>query len=151
MQKKSSLPPIRIAPLVLACFVGLAGIVAAHSASAACGRISIFDNAPRQKDLHAAFIVNIDGKLPGTHDQKVYRVTPGKHVLEVIEHIDNKYLTINDRQRTMARKYKKLTIDVSPNTTYSVAARLNQEHASDWQNGAYWDPVVWNETTEACH
>lgn len=151
MKTNPALRHMRFAPLALACVVGLAGIVAAQTASAACGRISIFDNAPRQKDLHAAFIVNIDGKLPGTHGQMVYRVTPGEHVLEVIEHIDNKYLTVNDRQRTMARKYKKLTIDVAPNTTYSVAARLNQKHATEWQSGAYWDPVVWNETTEACH
>lgn len=152
MTPRHSFPRASLAPLALACVLGAAGLAVAETASAAaCGRISIFDNAPRQKDLHAAFIVNIDGKLPGTNGQTVYRVTPGKHVLEMIEHINNKYLVINDRQRTMARKYKTLTIDVAPNTTYSVAARLNQDHAAQWQDGAYWDPVVWNTTTAACH
>lgn len=129
--------------------VAVAQMPAADS-SAMCGRISIFDNAPRQQDLHAATIISIDGKIPGTTGQDVYRVTSGTHTLEVSERIDHRYLSFSDRLRGADKTYKTLTIDVAPNTTYSVAAHLNEDQRTNWKDGAYWDPVVWNEVAEGC-
>ncbi len=126
-----------------------AGSASANS-QADCGRISVFDVAPRQQQLHAAGLLNIDGHLAGTTGQTVFRVAAGEHVLEVSERIDNRYLLINDRQRNAGPQYKSLTINVEPNTTYFVAARLNQDKATQAKDGAFWDPVVWKQVTESC-
>lgn len=115
-----------------------------------CGRISVFDVAPRQQQLHAAGLLSIDGRLAGTTGQTVYRVAAGEHVLEVSERIDNRYLLINDRQRNAGPQYKSLAITVEPNTTYFVAARLNQDKATQAKDSAFWDPVVWKQVTESC-
>lgn len=122
----------------------------AAAAEAGCGRISIFDVAPRQQQLHAAVLIAIDGQLPGVTGQTEFRVAPGMHTLTVAERIESRYLTINDRQRNAGNNYKKLTIEVAPNTTYFIAARLNADKATQWNNGAYWDPVMWKQVAEAC-
>ena len=115
-----------------------------------CGRISVFDVAPRQQQLHAAALINIDGRLAGTTGQTVYRVAAGEHVLDVSEHIDNRYLMINDRERNAGAQYKPLRVMVEPNTTYFVAARLNEDKATQAKDGAFWDPVVWKQVSEPC-
>lgn len=132
--------------------VGAVGVTQAAepAESGACGRISIFDNAPRQQDLHAATIISIDGRIPGTTGQDVYRVSAGTHVLEVSERIEHRYLSFSDRLRGADKTYKSLTVDVAPNTTYSLAAHLNEDQRTNWKDGAYWDPVIWNEAPEAC-
>jgi hypothetical protein len=122
----------------------------AATGAGACGRISIFDVAPRQEQLHGASLINIDGKLAGVSGQTVFRVPAGEHVLEIGERIENRYLTINDRQRNSGRRYKTLTVNVMPDTTYFVAARLNEDKRTEWKDGAFWDPKVWKETAENC-
>lgn len=118
-----------------------------------CGRISDFDVAPRQQHLHAARIVAIDGQLPGPSGAKSYRVSAGTHVIKVSEHIENRYLSFNDRERNAPLRggYKTVTVDVAPDTTYFVAARLNEDQRDNPKNGAYWDPVVWQQVAETCH
>jgi hypothetical protein len=130
---------------------------AADQASAAgsiegCGRISDFDVAPRGKGLHGAKIITIDDRSPGPSGAKAYRVEAGRHVLKIGEKIESRYLSFNDRQRNaqIGGGYKKLTVDVAPDTTYLVAARLNEDQRDNPANGAYWDPVVYQETPETC-
>jgi hypothetical protein len=120
--------------------------------AAGCGRISDFDVAPRQQQLHGARIVAIDGVAPGPHGSKSYRVDAGTHVLKVSEHIESKYLSFNDRARNapVGGGYKTVTVDVAPDTTYLVAARLNEDQRNNPKDGAYWDPVVWKEVAEGC-
>ena len=131
--------------------IALAATEGARDAASGCGRISIFDVAPRQQDLHAATLNQIDGRLAGVKGQTSFRVPVGEHVLEVGEAIENRYLAINDRQRNSGpSRYKKLTVNVAANTTYFVAARLNPEHRNEWRDGAYWEPVVWRESSETC-
>jgi hypothetical protein len=117
-----------------------------------CGRISDFDVAPRGKGLHGARIITIDGQSPGPSGAKAYRVEAGRHVLKIAEKIESRYLSFNDRQRnaTIGGGYKTLTIEVAPDTTYLVAARLNEDQRDNPANGAYWDPVVYQETPEIC-
>lgn len=117
-----------------------------------CGRISDFDVAPRQQHLHGAIIISIDGGLPGPRGAPSYRVSAGPHVLQVAERIENRYLTFNDRLRNSSPdRYKTLQVDVKPDTTTLIAARLNPDKSNVWQNGAYWDPVAWKQVAEACH
>ena len=157
------LPPMRLSigdGVALASNGGAAAAVvqtaagAASTATAAgCGRISDFDVAPRQQQLHAAKIISIDGVTPGPTGATAYRVTVGQHVLKVAERIENRYLSFNDRQRNGGSSrdaYKSLTVDVVPDTTTLIAARLNDDKRNEWQGGAYWDPVAWKQTTENC-
>jgi hypothetical protein len=117
-----------------------------------CGRISDFDVAPRGKGLHGAKIITIDDSSPGPSGAKAYRVEAGRHVLKIGEKIESRYLSFNDRQRNarIGGGYKTLTVDVAPDTTYLVAAHLNEDQRDNPANGAYWDPVVYQETPEAC-
>lgn len=118
-----------------------------------CGRISDFDVAPRQQDLHGAKIISIDGQLPGPSDSHQFRVDAGTHTVQVAEKIEPRYLSFNDRLRNSGRagdRYKTLTVDVPADTTVLIAARLNPDRRSQWQGGAYWDPVAWKQTAESC-
>lgn len=118
-----------------------------------CGRISDFDVAPRQQQLHSAKILSIDGVTPGPTGAQSYRVVAGSHVLTVANRIESRYLPFNDRLRNSgvaSAHYKKLTIDVAPDTTTLIAARLNEDKRTESQNDAYWDPVAWKQVAEAC-
>ena len=138
--------------------VAMAGASPAPSAATAttqegCGRISDFDVAPRQQQLHGAKIMLIDGVTPGPSGSKAYRVSAGPHVLEVAERIESRYLSFNDRQRNAGLdrdRYKSLTVDVASNTTTLIAARLNDDKRNVWQGGAYWDAVAWRQLDETC-
>lgn len=117
-----------------------------------CGRISDFDVAPRQKDLHAATIISIDGTAPGPFGARAFQVAAGTHVVKIGERIKSKYISFDDRMRNSASAavYKNLTIDVAPNTTYFIAARLNENERNNPNHGAYWDPVMWKSVDENC-
>ncbi|MEP7044481.1 MAG: PDZ domain-containing protein [Dokdonella sp.] len=126
---------------------------ATATVAAGCGRISDFDVAPRQQQLHAATIISIDGVTPGPSGATSYRVNVGQHVLKVAERIESRYLSFNDRQRNGGSdrdRYKTLTVDVAPDTTTLIAARLNDDKRNEWQGGRYWDPVAWKQTAEGC-
>jgi hypothetical protein len=123
------------------------------AAAQGCGRISDFDVAPRQQNLHAAKIISIDGRLPGPTDANAFRVEAGTHTVQVAEKIEPRYLSFNDRLRNSGRagdRYKTLTVDVPPDTTVLIAARLDPDKRNEWQGGAYWDPVAWKQTAEPC-
>jgi hypothetical protein len=124
----------------------------AGPAAQGCGRVNIFDVAPRQRDLHAAVLISIDGERSPFQGQSTFRLSAGRHELKVAERIDSRYLSFNDRLRNSEpdSRYKTLTIEVAPNTTYLLAARLNEDKRNVWRDGAYWDPVIWSETPESC-
>lgn len=130
-----------------------AGARAATAIGSACGRISDFDVAPRQQQLHAAKIIAIDGKAPGPSGSTSFRVTAGPHVVTVYNLIESRYLPFNDAQRNSgltSSHYKKLQVEVAPDTTTFIAARLNEDKRNDPFNDAYWDPVAWKQSAEVC-
>lgn len=118
-----------------------------------CGRISDFDVAPRQQQLHGAKVLSIDGELPGPTGSKSYQVPAGRHVLKVAEQIEPRYLAFNDRLRNAGTgpRHKTLEVEVRPNTILFVAAQLNDEKRNEWRDGAYWDPVIWKTSAETCN
>ena len=120
--------------------------------SQGCGRISDFDVAPRGQGLHKATIIAIDNHAPGPHGSQSYQVSAGPHTLKVSENIEERYFSFNSRQRNsqVGGGYKTVDVNVAPDTTYLVAARLNEDKRDNPANGAYWDPVVWKETPETC-
>jgi hypothetical protein len=123
------------------------------AAAQGCGRLSDFDVAPRQQQLHAAKILSIDGAVPGPGGSKSYEVPAGHHVLKIAERIESRYLAFNDRLRNSGpdARHKTLEVDVEPNTTLFVAARLDDARRNEWRDGAYWEPVVWRTTPESCN
>jgi hypothetical protein len=122
------------------------------AAAQGCGRLSDFDVAPRQQHLHGAKILSVDGEVPGPSGSKSYVVPAGHHVLKIAEQIESRYLAFNDRLRNTGPepRHKTLEIDVEPNTTLFVAARLDEARRNEWRDGAYWEPVVWRTTQETC-
>lgn len=132
---------------------GQAGSTASStSTGSGCGRLSIFDVAPRQQNLHAAALISIDGERSPFGGQEVFRLSEGRHVLMVGEKIKSKYLAFSEvfRNSNIKNPYKTLEIDVAPNTTYFLAAKLIQDKRNEWRDGAYWEPVIWSESTESC-
>jgi hypothetical protein len=118
-----------------------------------CGRVSVFDIAPRTQKLYRAVLIAVDGRLPGPSESDVFRVTPGRHVLTVAEAIDwRQFLSVQryQRDRSSRDRYKKLEIDVQPGITYRLAARFHPEERHSIRDGAYWEPVIWKESPERC-
>ena len=117
-----------------------------------CGRISAFDVAPRQQQLHAATLIAIDGVTPGPFGARAYSVKPGPHTVKVGERIESRYISFPQAQRNapLFGGYKTIDVVVEPNKTYFIAARLNDAERNNPTNGAYWDPVMWKEVAEVC-
>ena len=125
---------------------------ASTSSGQGCGRLSVFNVAPRQQNLHDAAVINIDDAGSPFAGQKVFQLSEGRHVLTVGEKIESRYLAFNDvfRNSNVKNPYKTLEMGVAPNTTYFLAARLIQDKRNVWRDGAYWEPVIWSESTESC-
>lgn len=145
---------LRLPPLQLS--VGDGVQVASNSPASAppvegCGRINEFDVAPRQQQLHRAQLIAIDGNSPGPSGSPSFRLSAGRHTLTVSEAIEDRYLSFNNRLRNSGSdRYKQIDVDVKPDTTYYLAARLNKDKVDQWRDGAYWDPALWLEKTERC-
>lgn len=129
-----------------------AGAAADPPASGGCGRISVFDVAPRSQHLYRAKILLLDGTTPGPTGAPSFRVSAGTHKLLVAEDIPTdqmgvgEFATLRNRRDTS----KELTVTVKPGTTALLAARLNVDKAADVSHGSYWDPVIWREIPESC-
>lgn len=118
-----------------------------------CGRISVFDIAPRGQQLYKAVLIAVDGELPGPANSEVYRLSPGVHQLTVAEAIDPRQfgdLQRYQRDRSARDRYKTLEVNVQPGITYRLAARFHLEERNSIRDGAYWEPVIWKETPESC-
>ena len=115
-----------------------------------CGRISMFDVAPRGEHMYGARIILLDGKTPGPFGTPTFRVNAGEHQLLIAENIPTQALGVGEIATLRRQTSKPLTVNVKPGTTVMVAAQLHLSRASDLTNGAYWDPVAWKEMPESC-
>jgi len=120
------------------------------SASDGCGRISMFDVAPRGDRLYAVKILLLDGSTPGPHGTQSFRVRAGEHHLLVSENIPTGAMGIGTMASLRRNTNKALTVTVKPGTTLLIAAQLHLANTGDLVHGGYWDPVVWKEIAEAC-
>ena len=80
-------------------------------------------------------------------------------MLVVRELIDSNYLNsaqINQiakmKKFAFARAYKSFVLDVKPNMSYRIGARLLKDKldTQSIRDNAYWEPVVWEAIPEAC-
>jgi membrane-associated protease RseP (regulator of RpoE activity) len=139
----------------------LAGRVAAPATSATgagsgCGFLTTQGTLPRvTQGVYSSQITRIDGRSTPLGTVNRHRVDAGTRVLIVAEGIEE--LTIAQRRlralmkrREQARAYKALMVDVAPNTTYFVGARLLTDRLDpdSIRANAYWEPVVWQERSD---
>lgn len=119
-----------------------------------CGRISLTLKPPAAERLYPAVLHEIDGRLPGPLDNEVFRVRPGTRVLKISEAIDGRQFDrIENLQRVKLlrnERFKYLTIDVEPDTTYRIGVRFDPEKTRPVRDQAYWEPVVWKTQEQRC-
>ncbi len=112
-----------------------------------CGRISVFHTPPEAKDLYPVVLLRIDGNNK-VHTREIFRVAPGKHVVEMHELISDPMLR---RKPTFRQQAKPLVIDVEPGYTYKLAARFIRKNRLDvGKDAGYWEPVVWKVQSQRC-
>jgi hypothetical protein len=151
--KAFGLPLLALALFAGVCIAGPDQAAPAPSKEASgCGRISIFDVAPRSQEIYRARLMNIDGTLAGPTGAKSFKLPVGRHVLDVAELIDpEQFNDVQRRQRDMrADPYKELVVDVQPNTTYLLGARLVTARRNNIIDGSYWEPVIYHQNSESC-
>lgn len=122
----------------------------AASTAMGCGRISVFDVAPRSRDIYRARLLEIDGELAGPTSSRSFRVAAGRHTLKVAELIDDyEFDDVQLRLRGQGRDLSKtLEVDVAPDTTYMLGAQfIERGSVSD---KSYWDPVIYQHNPEPC-
>ena len=111
----------------------------------ACGRVSVFFRPPEARYLYPAYFNKIDDKRVN-YSKNTFRLSPGKHVIEINELIISSFKMIPGRKTT--REYSKtIEIDVKPNFTYHLAAKFLRE---DSTKESFWEPVIWKETQGKC-
>jgi PDZ domain len=128
----------------------LASVPAERAQGEGCGRLSMFDVAPRSEQMYRARILLIDGKTPGPQGQQSFRVNAGMHNLLIAEDIPTQEMGIGTLAQLRRSASKPLDVEVKPGTTLLIAAQLHRDRATSITDGAYWDPVVWKVQNERC-
>jgi len=114
---------------------------------------------PKTRNIFRADITTIDGRSTPLQSVNRHRLAAGRHVLVVQELIDTNRLNpaqlvqINKMKRfALAKAYKPLVVDIKPNTSYRIGARLLRDKldTQSLRDNAYWEPVVWEEVAEPC-
>jgi membrane-associated protease RseP (regulator of RpoE activity) len=128
-------------------------LTVAAGAAGGCGRVSVFDVAPRAQHIYPAILIAVDGELPGPTSADVFRLNVGRHTLTVAENIDTKQfgsLQQFQRDRTGRSRYKTFELDVQPNTTYQLGAQYFLDKRNQINDNAYWSPVIYSTRPEGC-
>ena len=134
----------------------LSSDVDARSPATACGRVSQFDMAPRNRQVYPVRVLAIDGSAPGPSTSDVFRVAPGPHLVRVAELIDpREFNGVELRRRSIGRVAQAdITFEVEPGYTYFVGAQSflqSDRDAVAVQRGReYWAPVVYQRIAEGC-
>lgn len=132
----------------------------ARGSAPTCGFVTTRGGVvPRSDDIFNADITQIDGRSTPLQTPNRHRVDTGKRVLVVRELIDSTRLNSAQllqiakmKKFAFARAYKSIVVDVQPNTSYRIGARLLRDKldTQSIRDNAYWEPVVWEEVAETC-
>lgn len=138
----------------------LAGTATQPRAATSCGYVSDKQGVvPRSESIYRAEITQVDGDSTPLSSTNRHRIGTGKRVLVVRELIPSQWLTnaqnmqISRMKRIeSAKAYKVLVLDVAPDTSYRIGARLLRDKldAQSIRDNAYWEPVVWGTVREEC-
>lgn len=144
----------RAAPVSLPAYQLTVGAAPAAGirAPAACGRVSSFDSLPRARQLFPVKVIAIDGKAPGPANSDVFRVVAGRHELILAELIDSREFSAvaNAQRARRGDRYKTLVVDIAPDQTVQLAARLVQAARGSIVSGEYWEPAIHRQVPEPC-
>lgn len=135
---------------------GLLANVASTSGPEGCGRVSAFTSMPRSKQLFPIILRRIDGVEMASGAAPNFRLSTGKHVLMLADAIPPVELTNNERAKLRQlrnrrmEQFKFFEIDVQPDTTYYLAAKLAASYPRDVTSNDHWEPVVWKQVSQRC-
>lgn len=125
-----------------------------------CGFVSTRQGVvPESDNVFPANITQIDGDSTSFMKSNRQKVAAGSHTLTISEAIEQNRLTAAQlaqirkmKKFAYARAYKPLVVDVKPDMSYRIGARLHPDKldAQSIHDNAYWEPVVWQEVPEAC-
>lgn len=126
-----------------------------------CGYVTTLGTTPHvSQNIFSGDITMIDGSSTPLFPVNRHQLDAGRHVLIVAERIPDYRLSgPQNRQRSLMKRresirgfYKAIVIDIKPDTSYSIGARLIRDKldADGIRANAYWEPVVWQERAEAC-
>ena len=146
-------------PLLLSGRADLA--VAGHQSDAkSCGYVTDREGVvPRSQDIFNVEITQIEGRSTPLIPSNRHRVGSGKRVLVVREliaytHLNSAQLVQIKKMKkfAFARAYKSFVLDVKPNMSYRIGARLIKDRldTQSIRDNAYWEPVVWEVVPEVC-
>ena len=117
-----------------------------QQASSECGVIILYNKPPSTRNIHFASVNSIDGRTVNM-GAKSFTLTPGKHVIRVIEHIRENSIT---RRRGEAKNYHIIEFDVEANKKYSLGAKFIRKNRNKFTTGEYWTPEVWKTSDVEC-
>ncbi|MGB0936882.1 MAG: hypothetical protein ACPGTQ_05465 [Colwellia sp.] len=111
-----------------------------------CGEIILHSRPPKTKNMHYAWINQIDGHTVSTKSTR-FKLSAGTHRIKVIEQIQSNQFT---RRRGEMMNAKYIDFEVKPNMKYSLGAEFVRKNRSKLKTGEYWNPVVWKSTETEC-
>lgn len=137
--------------------------VGANPAVEGCGYVTaVLGVPPESRQVFDALITQIDGRsTPLSGEPNRFRVSAGRHVLTVNEHIERSRLSLGQQHRiSLLRRHERgkgelskvLVVEVEPGTSYRVGAHLRKERldADSIRANQYWEPVVYDTASASC-
>lgn len=125
-----------------------------------CGYVTTLGTTPRSKEsVFSALITMIDGESTPLTPVNRHELAAGRHVLIVDERIDPQRFNNTQRlQRQLmrrelrARAYKAIVVDIEPDRTYRIGARLHRDRLDrdGIRGNTFWEPVVWSSFASRC-
>jgi hypothetical protein len=115
-------------------------------ASLECGVITLYNKPPITRNLHFASVNSIDGRTVNM-GSKSFTLSPGKHIIRVVEHIRENSIT---RRRGEAKNFHIIEFDVKANKKYSLGAKFIRKNRNKFSTGEYWTPEVWKTSDVEC-
>lgn len=119
-----------------------------------CGYVSTSAKPPLSEDTYPADITRIDGVDTPKRALNRYRLSVGRHAIAVQEQIGStprgytKLRKLGNKE--VALVYKIIQVDIEANTSYQIGAQLHVDKLDPKQPNAYWSPVVWRSSAQAC-
>jgi len=126
----------------------------AYAQPAACGYVSAAAKPPQSDSLYPAAIRRIDGKDLPTRALSRYPLSVGKHSLSIQELVADTprgYTALRKLgNKEVAVVYKIIEIDVAPNMSYQIGAKLDKSKIDPKRPNDFWEPVVWKTLEQGC-
>jgi hypothetical protein len=142
--------PFIVAGVALACTTAWAQDPAPAPAPAGggCGVVKEFDRNLKDRDVYPINILELDGE-PQRHRDFAHELPVGPHKFKIGNQIPIGELSFTvQRSRDKSIHDREMTIEIKPNTTYLVGAKLVREKWDDPRE--FWAPIIYEEGEVPC-